>query len=234
MTQVSFPDWQRYLIPGGNLVFQDSPSAAVGYGSGQQDVSQWSNILINFQNLDHNVSLWFQVVWTGFQTVVATQFAQNFTVGPQQIGRISLPVLDRTMALNGQPVVGVPTLGIVYGIYGSQRPVSKYDAKYLSSALVSDGSAYAAGGSKLISAAYWYEGPATVTIFTDLNNAAWVQVEYYEANTNGWNVLAVVKAQSWPFSLPMVVGIPAAPIRANVQNQGGAQNIVVSIIPAAT
>ena len=227
-------DWSRYLVAGANVIDHNSIPASSTFVGPIVDISGWPAAKLYLNNNDVAAYLSGHLQFTSYNGVFNTASDIFFGVGPAQSLQMFVPVLDRKVSLSIDQASVAPTVGFDYAIFGTAAPMSKYDAKSGYQTLVNDTTAYAGGGVKSINFFGWYEGPAQVAAFSNSNNAAWVEFQYYDVGSAVWTDFAIAQILSWPNSNPRLIYCPPAPCRAVVNNQGAAQTIALHVTPAAT
>lgn len=233
MVQPAIPDWSRYLVPSADGIDSQILPAQTPFNGGNLDCSNWAYVLIAFFNSDPVVNYALTITWLTYSITPPINPSNRVVVGPGQNASFVRPAIGRTVQMNFIAVNGVPSTQIRYTMLGMTHSMTNYEARILETSLIDDTTTYIGGGTKTIPANFWYEGPASVTIFSNNNTAAWVEFQFWQASDQAWHDFAIFQVLSWPNSLTHMVSFPPAPVRAVVNNQGAAQTISFHVLPTS-
>lgn len=234
MTAPAYQDWSKYRIPSADNIGSEDVAATLNHTGPTFDCSTWPGVVIEFQNFSATSYVQITVAWAGFTSTLENITSSVFIVDPNDFASIALPTLGRTITLSYSIAPGPADFGTRYGILGVSRPITKYDAKQTIGPIFMDNFAYGANSTRTIPMNYWYEGPVSVSAFS--NNGTNAFLEFQSVNTLGgsFQTLAIVKVLQAYVQVPMLMHFPPCPVRCVVHNDGAAQDILFVATPAAT
>lgn len=232
MNQPAYQDWAKYVIPSADVITSDATTPGTDYEGPLFDCSAWPYIVVFAVNGDSAITQQFQITWTPYASALDLLPGRYVILQPNAQAIFTKPVLGRQLQVGVHQLSGVTTSQATFNVLGVSHQPTKYDMAFKVGSLMDDTTTYGAGGTKTISANYWYEGPVEVALFSNNNTAAWVEFQFYDID-NAWHDFAILQALSWPNSVSHVISFPAAPVRANVNNQGAGQTIAFHVIPSA-
>lgn len=234
MTFPAYQDWANYTVPSADNVYSEIVAATLNYGGPTSDCSTWTSLNIVFENFASNSMLAVDISWGGYTPSVEQLDVDSFVCRPGDFVSITVPVKGRTVTINYSSLAGVPNAGVRYGIVGVSHALTKYDVRSSAGFLFNDNSSYGANTNKTIPSAFWYEGPASVCVFSDTNSSASCAFLSYDSLSFAYVAFAVCTVNSIAATSPQVVYFPPNPVEVFIQNPGAAQHIQVHVLPIAT
>lgn len=231
MTQASFVDWQRYVVPGANVAYQVSATPNPSIVTPSVDMSPWAGMLLAFVNQDPSLYMEVVISFRGFQGVGTGQTSSTIVVGPNQAGVYVTDVQDRTVQITVQPVTGTATGLFELGVFGTQVPVHKYDAYRNTPYLIMDHSTYVANQVKTFTASPWFNGKILVTATSSAGAGAQANFMYYDSTLPGWVQYATVPVLNSLSGAPIHMFVPPGPLQVQVANTGTGQQIGLYVFP---
>lgn len=234
MPTYGYPDWSRQSSGISAPIIADllfPPTGAKDYGD--QYVGNFPNILIEVFNQDlvaYNQLILNWDLTTAGGTLAGT--TQMF-IGPNQQAYVNMPVKAPYVDVKLGANVTQSGSQTVFQMMGTTSSLTPGPAGTPGAQIFNHLDAYSANQNINLSQLEWYQGDVVVSAISDAGNPAYVDFQWFNPNTSVWmdfHKVGVVKQQN---SVPVVITLPGAPVRASVNNGATGQNIQVLASPKA-
>jgi hypothetical protein len=232
MNQPAYQDWSKYSVPSADTLDSGQVAPTSSYTGLTTDCSTWKYLHVVVQNFDLNIYHRVGMTWGGYNNTLLPELANEMVIGPNMVAPWVIPIRGRTFKFSFNALNGAPTDFVYYEVTGMSHYMSKYDSQGLTLPLARDISAYTSGQGKTFTFTKWYEGYAQVTCGTSGGFGGFVSFQYWDEIALNWTEFATLGFVATNSSIPQRIMMPAAPVRASVNNGGTAQTIGFEVTPA--